>query len=510
MYQQISSTLQTDSRKTADEASTVTNLPRETLASSTHAYGPQYPDVFCENRSVSTLTEAEKISLLICKWDSEDLCKYKFPLRNISGYNRRLNPKVMKQASWLRYSPSADSVYCGYCYLFGVQAFRTSDWSNISKFVDRHVGENASHHTAVARGQAFIDVHRGAPDIRQQLQNQRVQAIEENRAILKSITEVVVTMTRQNISLRGHVPEESNFNSLMALVAQHNSTLRHHLENARGNAKYTSPEIQNELLDLSAQQIVNNIVSDCKKAGCYAFIADESTDVSVKEQISVCVRFVQKGNNGRHIIREEFLSFVDADKGTNAEALTTKFLEALNNLGLPLDQMRAQGYDGASVMSGHINGVQARIQRQNPKAAYIHCRAHVLNLCIVHSSKLPLIRNIMDTMQEVSLAFKFSAKRFLVFQEQLRQNADVREEMGRQSKLKVLCETRWASRADCLNVFVTSFQVIVDTLNELSESGDNKARGLHSSILKWDFIVTAVILQHIFECTHRLSVYLQC
>lgn len=89
----------------------------------------------------------------------------------------------MKQASWLRYSPSADSVYCGYCYLFGVQAFRTSDWSNISKFVDRHVGENASHHTAVARGQAFIDVHRGTPDIRQQLQNQRVQAIEENRAI---------------------------------------------------------------------------------------------------------------------------------------------------------------------------------------------------------------------------------------------------------------------------------------------------------------------------------------
>ena len=128
---------------------------------------------------------------------------------------------------------------------------------------------------------------------------------------------------------------------------------------------------------------MNHIVSDCKKAGCYAFIADESTDVLVKEQISVCVRFVQKENNGRHIIREEFLSFVDADKGTNAEELTTKFLEALNNLGLPLDQMRAQGYDGASTMSGHVNGVQARIQRQNPKAAYIHCRAHVLNLCIV-------------------------------------------------------------------------------------------------------------------------------
>lgn len=43
-------------------------------------------------------------------------------------------------------------------------------------------------------------------------------------------------------------------------------------------------------------------------------------------------------------------------------------MEALNNLGLSLDQMRAQGYDGTSVMSGRVNGIQVRIQRQNPKA----------------------------------------------------------------------------------------------------------------------------------------------
>ena len=83
---------------------------------------------------------------------------------------------------------------------------------------------------------------------------------------------------------------------------------------------------------------------------------------------------------GKHYVREDFLSFVNADKGTNADAWTTKFLEALNNLGLPLDEMRAQGYDGASVMSGHVNGVQARIKQQNRKAVYIHCRGHALNL----------------------------------------------------------------------------------------------------------------------------------
>ena len=46
-------------------------------------------------------------------------------------------------------------------------------------------------------------------------------------------------------------------------------------------------------------------------------------------------------------------------------------------------------------------------------------------------------------------------------------------------------------------------------LNELSDGGDNKARGLHSFILKWDFVITTVILQHVFECTHRSSVYHQ-
>ena len=58
----------------------------------------------------------------------------------------------------------------------------------------------------------------------------------------------------------------------------------------------------------------------------------------------------------------------------------------------------------------------------------------------------------MDTVQEVALAFKFAAKRVLDFEEQLMNNAAVGEEMGSQSKLKVLCETRWGSRADSLNV----------------------------------------------------------
>ena len=115
--------------------------------------------------------------------------------------------------------------------------------------------------------------------------------------------------------------------------------------------------------------------------------------------------------------------------------------------------MRAQGYDGASVVSGHVSDAQTRIQRVYPKAQYVHCRPHVHNLCIIHSSKVRIVRNhVMDTIKEVSFASQASAKIFLSFQNQLNNNADVQEDMGRRHKLKMLCETHWASQADCLNI----------------------------------------------------------
>lgn len=138
----------------------------------------------------------------------------------------------------------------------------------------------------------------------------------------------------------------------------------------------------------------------------------------LNEQISLCVRFVDKNEAGKHFVEEDFISFVRAENGTTAEAFADQFLEALNEVGLPVQKIRAQGYDRASVMSEHINGVQARIRRVHPKAAYIHCCAHVLDLCIVHASKIPLGRNIMDTIQSVSLVFKYSAERVLVFEKQ--------------------------------------------------------------------------------------------
>ena len=51
---------------------------------------------------------------------------------------------------------------------------------------------------------------------------------------------------------------------------------------------------------------------------------------------------------------------------------------------------------------------------------------------------------MLSTVQVIAFAFDYSAKRLLAFQESLRQDALVREEMERRAKLRNLCKTRCA------------------------------------------------------------------
>ncbi len=55
----------------------------------------------------------------------------------------------------------------------------------------------------------------------------------------------------------------------------------------------------------------------------------------------------------------------------------------LSENGLNAENIRGQGYDGAANMSASYKGLQARLQRQNEKALFVHCHAHGLNLVLV-------------------------------------------------------------------------------------------------------------------------------
>jgi len=113
-------------------------------------------------------------------------------------------------------------------------------------------------------------------------------------------------------------------------------------------------------------------------------------------------------------VHEEFLCFVPVSSTTGKDLAST-ILTQLSELGLNLEHMRGQGYDGATNMSGKYRGVQARAKELYPLAMYTHCCNHVLNLVISASSQLPVIRNAMATISDICVFLSRSAQRLSIF-----------------------------------------------------------------------------------------------
>ena len=72
-------------------------------------------------------------------------------------------------------------------------------------------------------------------------------------------------------------------------------------------------------------------------------------------------------------------------------------------------------------MAGIHKGARAVIQREYPRAVYVHCRAHALNLAAVKSCENPYIRNMLGVVERVAVFFGDSTKRHLRLSEYLEQ-----------------------------------------------------------------------------------------
>ena len=99
-------------------------------------------------------------------------------------------------------------------------------------------------------------------------------------------------------------------------------------------------------------------------------MADESTDISSKEELSICGRWLEDGE-----VVEHFLGLIHVREVT-AEALTQSLLSFLDEKAIPLQKLRG--------LSGKRSGIQKRMRVQTPSALYVHCHCHRLQLGAVH------------------------------------------------------------------------------------------------------------------------------
>ncbi|XP_065917551.1 zinc finger MYM-type protein 1-like [Dysidea avara] len=450
--------------------------------------------------------------------------KAKYPSTMISKVPRCFTAAWYKQYEWLEYSVETDACYCYPCRLLGAQSvmgksrpeqvFTLSgfkDWKHATGKKGALVGHSnsLSHKEAmVAWEQYKINSKRGTL-LPNQVDNSWDVVIQENKHYIKTIAEVLLLCSRQNISIRGHregieSSNRGNFLEMFELIAKHDPVVRKRMAITK-SAKYTSPMIQNEILGCMGDIVQAKICADVKKAGMYSILADEARDCSKVEQLAIILRYVDLGSATVH---ERFLTYVEA-RCQNAESLAAHIISTLNEHKLDTSAIVSQGYDGASVMSGCCTGVQQRIKQVAPQAVYVHCYAHCLNLVLVDTTKIVSEASEFFALMETLYVFMSTNKVHTLYIEQqhhLYPNKPPRQ-------LQKLSDTRCACRFLAVDAVCSTFRAILATLQKVVDSDDKvkvvEAKGILLQVHCFKFLTTLVTFSRLLFLTKQLSDQLQ-
>jgi hypothetical protein len=232
--------------------------------------------------------------------------------------------------------------------------------------------------------------------------------IEEKRAHIKSLAEVLLLTATQNISQRGHketadADNRRNVLTILDMIAKTDPVIQKKMTGPR-NAKYTSHHIQNEILDTLAEIRSSSIINEVKEGKVFSLMADETKDLKKREQISLMLRYYCCAG----AVKESFLHFQSADR-LDAAGLTDKIIQVLERCGLEYkSNLIGQSYDWASVLSGKHSGVQARIKEMAKQAFYVNYNAHCLNLVLVDTFKaVPFFLHCCRDSMYLCLALTF-------------------------------------------------------------------------------------------------------
>jgi hypothetical protein len=98
--------------------------------------------------------------------------------------------------------------------------------------------------------------------------------------------------------------------------------------------------------------------------------------------LTLVIRFVDRSG----FIRELFLDIVHV-KDTTASTLKEKISFVLSHHNLDVQNIRGQGYDGASNMRGEWNGLQTLFINDFPYTYYVHCLAYQLQLALIATTR---------------------------------------------------------------------------------------------------------------------------
>lgn len=191
---------------------------------------------------------------------------------------------------------------------------------------------------------------------------------------------------------------------------------------------------------------------------------------------------------------ERFVSLDDVSNDKSAVAIAGEVVTLLEKFHVHSSKLVAQTYDGARVMSGASGGTQAIVKKSFPNGDYIHCKAHVLNLVLLHAcTNQRETKKFFSTLSALASFFTQSPKR----------DTELRNFM--QLKIPNVCKVKWAYRSRMVNIIEAHHSEITYCLGEMflgdvQWDGETRsmARGLHSFMLEFDTIFHLKVFASIF------------
>ena len=386
---------------------------------------------------------------------------------------RQFQAKWLKKFPWLTYDEEIQAAFCSTCKsaveyqlplphdlhsLRSKTSFVTdgfSSWRKALEVFQTH--EKSKLHREAVNGLSNMKKN----TVVHALSDAKAKQMKDARVALLKIFHTVRVLAEEGIPYRGHTDENSKFMSLLKMRAPDVPELKVWLD--RTSYKWIHHKNIDEMLDLLLKEVLLKLIEPIRKATCFSIMMDECSDIRRLEQVSIVIRHVDDALQ----IHEDFLGFYETNN-TRSETLFKIITDVLERFNLPIRSIVGQCFDGAANMSGELTGLKTRMQEVNPKALFVHCTAHRLNLVVQDAlSNIFEVRDFIGTVKELINFVRDSPNRLACFSD-LQASAESIEYQSLPS-LKAYCPTRWCVRVSSLITVQRNYSTLMDFFNTVQD-----------------------------------------